>query len=164
MYKEKDICTDYIDSPIGLIEIKGTKKEIISVLFTDKKANISCYLECLFEEVEKCKKELKEYFEGKRHHFTCKIHFDGTDFQKRVWQELFNIGYGEVASYKKVACNIGKDNACRAVGNANNKNKLLIIVPCHRVVSTKGELTGYAAGLWRKKWLLDHEKKHINVL
>lgn len=159
MSKTEGIFTGYIDTPIGLLEIKGTKKEIVSVSFTDKKSETSC----LSEEVEKCRKELKEYFEGKRHHFTCKIRLDGTDFQRKVWQELLNIGYGEVASYKKVACSIGKENACRAVGNANNKNKISIIVPCHRVVGAGGELTGYAAGLWRKKWLLDHEKKHINA-
>ncbi|AUG56778.1 methylated-DNA--[protein]-cysteine S-methyltransferase [Acetivibrio saccincola] len=159
MSRTEETFTGYIDTPIGLLEIKGTKKEIVSVSFTDKKSKTSC----LSEEVEKCRKELKEYFEGKRHNFTCKIRLEGTDFQKKVWQELLNIGYGEVASYKEVACKIGKDNACRAVGNANNKNKISIIVPCHRVVGAGGELTGYAAGLWRKKWLLDHEKKHINA-
>uniref|UniRef100_UPI0035942CEB methylated-DNA--[protein]-cysteine S-methyltransferase n=1 Tax=Herbivorax sp. ANBcel31 TaxID=3069754 RepID=UPI0035942CEB len=159
MHKIKDFCIDYIDSPIGLLEIKGTKKEVFSILFTDKKVNIPCYS----EEIEKCKKELKEYFEGKRCYFRCKMHFEGTDFQKKVWEELFNIGFGEVSSYKKIACNIGKDNAFRAVGNANNKNKICIIVPCHRVISAKGELTGYAGGLWRKKWLLEHEKRFKGV-
>lgn len=156
MHETKDIYTDYFDSPIGLLEIKGTQKEIISVMFTDEKADISCYS----EEIEKCKKELKEYFEGKRRYFTCKIHFSGTDFQKKVWKELINIGFGEVSSYKEIAYKIGRNNAFRAVGNANNKNKIFIIVPCHRVISAKGELAGYAGGLWRKKWLLEHEKIH----
>lgn len=159
MYAIKDIYTDYFDSPIGLLEIKGTQKEIISVIFTDKKTDISPYS----EEVEKCKRELKEYFEGTRHQFTCKIHFIGTDFQKKVWQELINIDFGAISSYKKVAYKIGRNKAFRAVGNANNKNKVAIIIPCHRVISAKGELTGYAGGLWRKKWLLEHEKTHKSM-
>jgi methylated-DNA-[protein]-cysteine S-methyltransferase len=81
----------------------------------------------------------------------------GTDFQKKVWQELLKIPYGKTESYQKITNKLGDPKAIRAVANANGKNPLWIVIPCHRVIGSDGSLTGYAGGLWRKKWLLDHE-------
>lgn len=102
-------------------------------------------------------KELEEYFEGKRREFTFNISIKGTEFQKKVWKELIKIPYGETRSYKEIAKAIGNENSCRAVGNANNKNKLLIVIPCHRVVGKNGSLVGYAYGINKKDYLLKLE-------
>lgn len=107
-------------------------------------------------------KEFLEYFEGKRKVFDFPFKFRGTDFQKKVWEELLKIPYGKIKSYKDIAISIGNPKACRAIGNANNKNPLLIVVPCHRVIGSSGDLTGYAAGLELKKKLLNLEKKYNN--
>lgn len=110
--------------------------------------------------INKAYNELEEYFNGKRKEFTLKLSLKGTDFQKKVWNELMNIPYGETRSYKEVAIKIGKPTAARAVGMANNKNKILIIIPCHRVIGQNGSLVGYGAGLDIKKYLLDLEKEN----
>ena len=101
--------------------------------------------------------QLSEYFEGKRTDFTFKMNPKGTDFQKKVCQELLKIPFGKTASYQKITNKLGDPKAIRAVANANGKNPLWIVVPCHRVIGSDGSLTGYAGGLWRKKWLLEHE-------
>lgn len=103
-------------------------------------------------------KELLEYFAGERKSFDFPFELRGTVFQKKVWQELLKIPYGEIRSYKDIAIAIGNNKACRAVGGANNKNPLLIVVPCHRVVGSNGDLTGYASGLDLKAKLLKLEK------
>ncbi len=105
--------------------------------------------------------QLKEYLEGRRKAFDIKYEVSGTEFQKKVWNEIARIPYGKTLSYKEIALRIGNENAQRAVGNASNKNKLVLIIPCHRVVGSNGKLTGYAAGLDIKKRLLDLEKKHL---
>lgn len=102
--------------------------------------------------------QLEEYFAGKRKTFDLPLKLDGTEFQKRVWQELIKIPYGKTISYKELAKAVGNEKACRAVGMANNKNKIMIIIPCHRVVGSNGDLTGYAGGLDIKKQLIDLEK------
>jgi methylated-DNA-[protein]-cysteine S-methyltransferase len=101
--------------------------------------------------------QLQEYFEGKRTHFSFTIHPKGTAFQQKVWTELEKIPYGTTCSYLDVAKKLGDVKAIRAVAAANGKNPLWIVVPCHRVIGSDGSLTGYAGGLWRKKWLLEHE-------
>ena len=107
--------------------------------------------------------QLSEYLEGKRKNFNLPTAPRGTDFQKKVWNELKKIPYGEVRSYKKIAESIGNPRACRAVGSANNKNPIAVIIPCHRVIGTKGQLIGYAGGLERKKLLLDLEKSALQT-
>ena len=109
--------------------------------------------------VDKIIAELEEYFSGKRKHFDIPIKAEGTDFQKRVWEELTKIPYGRTISYKKLAENIGNPKAARAVGMANNKNPVAIIITCHRVIGSDGSLTGYAEGLELKKYLLDLESR-----
>lgn len=144
----------YIDSPLGLIEIQSDKENIISLGFVKEKI----YDEKLDSILIEAKKQLIEYFDGERKLFNLPIKLNGTDFQNKVWRGLTQIQYGLTHSYKDVAIGIGNENASRAVGNANNKNKIAIIVPCHRVVGSNGKLVGYEGGLWRKKWLLEHEK------
>jgi len=107
---------------------------------------------------EKVKKQLCEYFEGKRKSFDIPICFSGTEFQNKVWKELLNIPYGKTRSYKDIAKEVGNEKASRAVGGANNKNPIWIIVPCHRVIGKNGELVGYGGGLKLKEFLLSIEK------
>jgi len=106
------------------------------------------------------RKEIGEYFEGKRKSFSVPLDAPGTEFQKSVWEELKRIPYGKTISYKTQAAKLKKPEAVRAVANANGHNRISIIIPCHRVIGEDGTLTGYGGGLWRKKWLLDFEKKN----
>lgn len=151
----KDYCV-YYKSPIGVLEITSNEDSILSIMYVEdkKKDTEKPYV------LEEVRRQLDEYFNGKRKTFEIKIHFQGTDFQNKVWNELTKISYGEVVTYKHLSKRIGNKNAVRAVGNANGKNKINIIVPCHRVIGSNGKLTGYGGGLWRKEWLLEHEKKY----
>lgn len=107
--------------------------------------------------LKNAKKQLLEYFKKERKQFNLPLHFEGTHFQKKVWQELCKIPHATTTTYKNLAKKIGNSNAVRAVGNANNKNKFLIVVPCHRVIGSDGKLVGYAEGLEIKKFLLNLE-------
>jgi methylated-DNA-[protein]-cysteine S-methyltransferase len=107
-------------------------------------------------------KQLEEYFTHQRRHFDLPINLDGTEFQRQVWQCLREIPFGETISYGTLAQQVGQPNAARAVGAANGRNPISIIVPCHRVIATNGKLTGYAGGIDRKQWLLNHERIAIN--
>ena len=109
-----------------------------------------------------CKQELLEYFAGKRKEFSVPFRQAGTEFQQKVWNELLKIPYGKTVSYNFIAESLGDKKSIRAVGASNGKNQISIIVPCHRVIGSDGSLTGYAGGLWRKKWLLNHEKEFSN--
>lgn len=108
--------------------------------------------------IKNCCEQLDEYFHGKRTEFSIPYITNGTSFQKDVWQALICIPYGKTASYEDIAKLIRRERAVRAVGNANGKNKLNIIIPCHRIIGKNGKLTGYGGGVWRKKWLLEHEQ------
>jgi methylated-DNA-[protein]-cysteine S-methyltransferase len=101
--------------------------------------------------------QLKAYFDGQRTHFDFPMNPAGTEFQQKVWKGLCEIPFGKTMSYLELAKQLGDVKAIRAVASANGKNPLWIVVPCHRVIGTDGSLTGYAGGLWRKKWLLEHE-------
>ena len=148
----------YYKSPIGTVEICSDQSEILSVKAIEG-AGSSCESETSLPEVLKeCKKQLSEYFTGKRQAFDLPLRKEGTPFQKQVWQMLDSIPYGETISYKALAENCRRPKACRAVGSANGKNQHWIIVPCHRVITSDGKLGGYAGGLWRKQWLLEHER------
>lgn len=148
---------DY-ESPIGVIEIIGTNDSIISILFSEESTKKNFIQLDTPKVLIKCYEELDEYFKGTRYDFTIPYEFQGTDFQKAVWNDLKNISYAETVSYKDIAISIGNEKAVRAVGSANGKNKLSIIIPCHRVIGSNSKLTGYAGGLRRKEWLLNHEK------
>lgn len=149
----------FYKSPLGEIEIKGSDKEICSINFVKgkKRESASSHSPALKE----CVKQLDEYFKGKRKIFELMLRMGGTDFQKAVWLSLLGVGYGETASYGDIAKSIGRSKAVRAVGNSNRLNPIGIIVPCHRVIGSSGDLTGYGGGLWRKEWLLEHERKHL---
>jgi methylated-DNA-[protein]-cysteine S-methyltransferase len=107
--------------------------------------------------LEEAVRELQEYFEGKRKEFSLPLSLHGTEFQKRVWTALRGIPYGSSASYQDIAVSAGNANAARAVGMANNRNRIVIVIPCHRVIGKDGSLTGYGGGLEKKKYLLNLE-------
>jgi len=146
--------TTYYSSPIGEILISGTETAIVKVLFCDAPGPES---ENLPEVVQLCRQQVEEYFTGKRKEFELPLQPAGTTFQKQVWQQLHSVAYGKTCSYLDVARAISGEKAIRAVGAANGKNPICLIVPCHRVIGSDGSLTGYAGGLWRKEWLLKHE-------
>ncbi|MBU2507470.1 MAG: methylated-DNA--[protein]-cysteine S-methyltransferase [Bacteroidetes bacterium] len=147
----------YSGSPIGQIKITADNIAVNSILFVFDDTELEP--ESSNDVLHQCKKELNEYFSGKRKEFTVSIDQEGTEFQKEVWNELLNIPFGKTKSYLDMAKNLGDANKIRAVGSANGKNQISIIVPCHRVIGSNGELIGYAGGLWRKEWLLKHERE-----
>ncbi len=148
---------EYMDTPIGPIEITASDKGICSVYFVESKSETSNNNQWTTE----CRSQLHEYFYGKRHTFDLSFDQAGTAFQQQVWQALCSIPFGQLASYKDIANIIGNPKAVRAVGAANGRNPLTIIVPCHRVIGSNGTLTGYASGLTRKQWLLQHESSGL---
>lgn len=147
------------ESPIGSIII-CSQNGLISNLCFGKRFEFDDFAEREDDVIFSCKNQLDEYFLGKRKVFSIPIMQKGTAFQQSVWNTVRDIPYGEVCSYKEIAVKIGNANACRAVGNANNKNPILILVPCHRVISNSGNLVGYSAGIEIKKFLLEHEAKY----
>lgn len=145
--------TAFINSPLGITKIVGDENGISEISVTSEGA-IS---EIIPQELQEAVSQLADYFDGKRKDFNFKLNPKGTDFQQKVWQELLNIPFGKTISYLDLSKKLGDVKAIRAVASANGKNPLWIVVPCHRVIGTDGSLTGYAGGLWRKKWLLEHE-------
>lgn len=145
----------YYKSPIGTLEICGTEEYINRVLFLDSNFTRGSKISPL---LERCVQQLDEYFYLKRQIFDLPLSPQGTSFQKLVWQKLREIPYGRTSSYLEIARQIGNPKAIRAVGSANGKNPIAIIIPCHRVIGASGKLIGYGGGLWRKEWLLKHEQ------
>lgn len=164
--KVKKIKTGIFDTPLGKLQLGASRDGIVYVTFTenDEKTAISTadfeIVEAANEHLNQIIKELSEYFDGKRTHFTVSLDLTGSDFQKTVWNQLLQIPYGNTWSYMQQSQALNNPKAIRAVAAANGKNRHAIIIPCHRVVGSKGNLTGYAGGLWRKKWLLDFERKN----
>lgn len=146
-----------IKTPLGYTKITGDNDGIASVTVLNSEEQIS---DIIPESLEDCVYQLNEYFEGKRQVFDLKLNPQGTDFQKTVWDALLTIPYGKTMSYLELSKQLGDVKAIRAVANANGKNPLWIIVPCHRIIGTDGSLTGYAGGLHRKQWLLEHESPY----
>ena len=146
--------TVYIKTPLGTAEIIGDVNGISAISILDAETEISNEIP---DFLELSVNELNEYFYSKRTEFTFKLQPQGTAFQQKVWQELINIPFGKTVSYMDLSKKLGDIKAIRAVASANGKNPLWIVIPCHRVIGTDGSLTGYAGGLWRKKWLLEHE-------
>jgi methylated-DNA-[protein]-cysteine S-methyltransferase len=144
-------------SEIGLLEIVGTEVAITSVNFVEDISTAQVKVPVILEE---CVDQLDEYFRGVRKEFTLKLARQGTDFQKKVWQHLLEIPYGKTVSYLEIARTLGNEKTVRAVGGANGRNGISIIIPCHRVIGSNGDLTGYGGGLWRKAWLLQHEQSY----
>jgi len=163
-----------LETPLGTMFTCAVAQGICLLEFTDRKmletelkaltkllnANI---IQGANQHFDLLKKQLEEYFEGKRKEFTVPLFTPGTEFQESVWKELQNIPYGTTRSYKQQAAALQNPEAVRAVANANGMNRISIIIPCHRVIGNDGSLTGYGGGLWRKKWLLDMEKKYLQL-
>ncbi len=144
----------YINTPLGIAEINGDENGICSILAFDEGKTVSTTIP---SELQEAVLQLQDYFDGKRKDFTFKMNPSGTEFQKKVWKGLLEIPFGKTLSYQEFSVRLGDVKAIRAVASANGRNPLWIVVPCHRVIGSDGSLTGYAGGLWRKKWLLDHE-------
>jgi methylated-DNA-[protein]-cysteine S-methyltransferase len=154
-----NLYTAYYHSPVGLLRLQCSDKYIKSVSFSDAEGEMDNDAHKL---LQACTKQLDEYFAGKRRIFSLSLNQDGTEFQMKIWNLLYQIPYGKTISYHQLARQYGDIKAIRAVASANGKNNLAIIVPCHRVIGSDQSLVGYGGGLWRKKWLLDHEAKHYH--
>jgi len=146
--------TAYVNSPLGTLEIKGDENGLVSVHFLDMDKKMSITISVFLQPTVT---QLQEYFEGIRTSFTLKLNPTGTDFQKKVWEQLEKITFAKTASYQEIANRLGNPKVIRAAASANGKNPIAIVIPCHRIIGSDGSLTGYAGGLHRKKWLLDHE-------
>jgi methylated-DNA-[protein]-cysteine S-methyltransferase len=144
----------HINTPVGTCLIEGDENGVSKIWVLDDEAQPSPTIP---EELLQAVTEIEEYFSGRRKDFTFKMNPQGTDFQKKVWHTLLEIPFGKTMSYHELAIKLGDVKAIRAVASANGKNPLWVAVPCHRVIGSDGSLTGYAGGLWRKKWLLEHE-------
>ena len=147
----------YFKTPIGFAKITGDKNGIQSISVLDEVDITNYNTDEIPECLQKCVTQLDQYFNGKRTSFNLKLNPQGTSFQKKVWQELLNIPYNTTRTYLEQTKALGDVKAIRAVASANGKNPIWIVIPCHRVIGSDGSLTGYAGGIWRKKWLLAHE-------
>jgi methylated-DNA-[protein]-cysteine S-methyltransferase len=150
-----NLYTAYYNSPLGQLQLQATDRFIKSVLFVEEGINSHDDHKLL----QSCARQLDEYFSGKRRSFNLPLNQDGTEFQMKVWDLLYKIPYGRTISYQDLSRQYGDPKSIRAVAAANGRNNLAIIVPCHRVIGSDQSLVGYGGGLWRKKWLLDHEAK-----
>jgi methylated-DNA-[protein]-cysteine S-methyltransferase len=157
------IYTAYYQSPVGPIEISGTVEHITTVMFANAKTrprlqtpetpnNPPCIRDCMWQ--------LDEYFKGQRKEFLLPLLLQGTEFQKTVWRSLLDISYGKTISYTQQSKMLNNEKGIRAIASANGNNEISIIIPCHRVIGSNGELMGYAGDLWVKEWLINHERKH----
>ena len=146
--------TAFIHTPLGIAKLEGDAAGLASITVLDVKLPESTVIP---EELEDAVYQLREYFNGQRQTFSLALNPTGTDFQKRVWAALQEIPFGKTVSYLQLSKTLGDAKAIRAVASANGKNPLWIVIPCHRVIGSDGTLTGYAGGLHRKKWLLNHE-------
>lgn len=160
-----EVFSTYYQSPLGLIHISGAAEFITEISFIDTvqhapsaPAENGSLPKIILDAVE----ELIQYFQGERTVFGFPIQQEGTDFQKRVWHELMEIPYGKTISYLELSKRLGDTKAIRAAASANGKNNIAVVVPCHRVIGSRNDLVGYAGGLWRKRWLLEHENKIAN--
>ena len=164
------ITLDWMESPLGPLVLGASASGICFLEFTDRRM-LESQLEILRKRfhcpiapatsplTEQLKRELAEYFQGTRREFDVRLDAPGTPFEEKVWKNLLTIPYGETWSYLDLARKIGDPAAIRAVGRANGKNRIAIVIPCHRVVNKDGKLGGYGGGLWRKQYLLDMERK-----
>ena len=164
------VKTIKIETPLGEMIAGATEEGVCLLEFHDRRIlpkeykDLEKLLNTTFEEGENkhlksVRKQLREYFEGKRKEFTIPLVTPGSPFQQAVWKELLNIPFGGQRSYQEQANAINSPDSVRAVANANGLNRIAIVIPCHRVIGSDGSLTGYGGGIKRKKWLLDHEKK-----
>lgn len=144
-------------SPIGLLYVLEEDNKIVGINYEKKEKNA---IKKDTNLLRKAVQEMQEYFEGKRKEFDLPLNPKGTEFMKKVWEQLLKIPYGETNTYGEIAKNIGKPKAARAVGMANHNNPIPIIIPCHRVIGKNNKMVGYALGIDKKEYLLDLELKH----
>ena len=160
--------TIFYNSPLGTLEISANEECISKLLFVSTAKNGMKEINRVENTIpttavlKNCVAQLNEYFSGNNLNFDLPLNQKGTSFQQNVWEELVKIQPGQTISYLQLSKNLANVKAIRAVGTANGKNNIAIIVPCHRVIGSKGDLVGYAGDLWRKKWLLEHEAKYVN--
>lgn len=147
----------YLNTPVGIICIEENG-EAVTALYFDRDFQAEFIKAPKTALLQEASNQLTEYFQGKRKEFTLPLSPQGTEFQKRVWKALCTIPYGETRSYGEIAAQIGQPKAARAVGGANNKNPIMIFIPCHRVIGADGSLTGFGGGIEAKKYLLDLER------
>lgn len=148
------IAQAYLDSPLGSLLLQGDADGIQKLSVVEDPQDPSAEIPA---ELQSAAQQIHEYFQGQRSSFDLKLNPQGTSFQKQVWTQLVEIPFGKTATYMDMAKRLGDPKSIRAAASANGKNPIMIIIPCHRVIGSDGSLTGYAGGLWRKKWLLEHE-------
>lgn len=148
------IAQAYLDSPLGSLLLEGDADGIQKLSVMEDPQDPSAEIPA---ELQSAAQQIHEYFQGQRSIFDLKLNPQGTSFQKQVWTQLAEIPFGKTATYMDMAKRLGDPKSIRAAASANGKNPIMIIIPCHRVIGSDGSLTGYAGGLWRKKWLLEHE-------
>lgn len=153
----------YLYTPIGFLHLSETAGKLTVIQFLEVKPASTGSTNAFLED---WLWQMQRYFDGKLTSFSWLQHTrqEGTSFQQRVWEELKKIPFGATVSYKQLAIRLGDEKCTRAAASANGQNNLAIVVPCHRVIGSDGSLTGYAGGLFRKKWLLDHEAKYMGKL
>uniref|UniRef100_UPI003216F126 methylated-DNA--[protein]-cysteine S-methyltransferase n=1 Tax=uncultured Draconibacterium sp. TaxID=1573823 RepID=UPI003216F126 len=151
---EQEFYKKYIQTPIGWLEIKSTSVALCAIRFVNSKGIQSQTQPRILSEAAN---QLKEYFQGSRKIFDLDITPEGTEFQQKVWNMVQLVPFGETASYLDISIKTGSEKNTRAVGLANAKNPIPIVIPCHRIIGANGKLTGYAGGLEKKRWLLQHE-------
>lgn len=156
-----EIYYAYCESPIGLVEIGGTLSAVLTVDFVDRPDGAGTG--AVNPLLEKALLQVREYFAGTRRDFDLETELKGTPFQMKIWKALLAVPYGRTASYKEIAAAVGNPRAGRAVGGANRQNPVPLIIPCHRVIGSDGSMIGYGGkeGIWRKEWLLQHEREHL---
>jgi methylated-DNA-[protein]-cysteine S-methyltransferase len=150
----------YYKTPVGIAQITEDDGFISRIHIMDKECEVEPTTSPLLNETMR---QLDEYFAGSRKVFDFPIKQEGSDFQQQVWQELLKIAYGKTISYGQQSQQMNNPLAIRAIAAANGRNNLWVVVPCHRVIGSNGSLTGYAGGLWRKQWLLEHEAKVLGI-
>lgn len=148
----------HIKTPLGVTLIEGDENGIAKIWVLNEEVPLTKKIPAVLKNAAQ---QLTEYFEGSRNTFDFPLNPQGTDFQKKVWKALLEIPFGKTTSYQELSIKLGDVKAIRAVASANGKNPLWVVVPCHRVIGSDGSLTGYAGGLWRKKWLIEHETPPI---
>jgi methylated-DNA-[protein]-cysteine S-methyltransferase len=150
--------TTFFESPLGLVRITGDETGVSAISCTDVSVPENQSNNTLAEPVRLAVEQVQDYFAGRRQTFDFPLNPVGTAFQQTVWKALLDVPFGTTLSYLALTRRIGDEKAIRAVAAANGRNPLWIVVPCHRIIGSDGSLTGYAGGLWRKQWLLDHER------
>lgn len=155
-----DLFSTYYQSPVGLLKISGTENFISEIIYIDNiEKPRDDHKKKIPPLIINCIEELIQYFHGGRRVFDFPMNQDGTEFQKKVWNELLGIPFGKTISYLELSRRLGDAKVIRAAASANGKNNIVIVVPCHRVIGSKNDMVGYGGGIWRKRWLLEHEAK-----